>query len=271
MRVLVYILLFGLIFSQHQNDLQKTSILLQENYSKNDPVFIKSLLIPGWGQISNGQSFWRSALFMSAEIISIYSNIVFNNEAISLQKSFENYGDRHWGLERWYLNTQRIFPQNWKDILIGTHKLGLKIDGNYYQSDILVELLEKYEWNKIYVIRDRDFYENIGKYDQFVGGWDDEYDYPFDRAGNWFSIKKGNVESIILTRKKDYYRNLRFDSNKMKHYAKYAVTGTMINHLLSAIDAELNKNKKRKKYQFRLVNNYKNGLIVNGVKVSYLW
>tara|TARA_S200000501_G_scaffold374080_1_gene422806 strand:+ start:429 stop:1241 length:813 start_codon:yes stop_codon:yes gene_type:complete len=270
MRVLVCILFFGLIFAQHQNDFQKTSILFKNN-SKNDPVFIKSLLIPGWGQFSNGQSLWRSALFISAEIILIYSNVAFNKKAISLQNNFERYGDKHWDLERWYLNTQRIFPQNWKDILIGTHKLGLKINQNYYHSDILVELLEKYEWNKIDVIRDRDFYENIGKYDQFVGGWDDGYDDPFDSIGNWFSVKKGNVESIILTRKKDYYRNLRFDSNKMKHYARYAVTGTMINHLLSAIDAELRKSEKRKKYQFQIVNNYKNGLIVNGVKFSYLW
>ena len=59
-------------------------------------------------------------------------------------------------------------------------------------------MLEKHQWSNIKVIRDRDFYENIGKYDQFVGGWDDPYDDPFDQKGKWYTFKKGNYESIIF-------------------------------------------------------------------------
>ena len=39
--------------------------------------------------------------------------------------------------------------------------------------------------------------------------WDDEYDDPFDSEGNWYSQKKGNVESIILTKRKNYYINIK--------------------------------------------------------------
>jgi hypothetical protein len=136
----------------------------------------------------------------------------------------------------------------------------------------LAELVNNYGWSEIAVIRDRDFYENIGKYDQFVGGWDDEYDDPFDTNGNWFTEKKGNVESIMLTKRKDYYRSLRHDSNLLKHYSKYAVTVVMINHITSGFEAAWTANKKAKKIpEISLYFNPVNKWGVGGVQINYGW
>ena len=117
-------------------------------------------------------------------------------------KDFESFADKHWTLERWYNNTKLIFPQKWKNILVGTHKLELMINGDYFNTDQLVDLKEKYSWNDILVIRDRDFYENIGKYDQFVGGWDDPFDNDFDiRARKTVKFKHGiEVETPHVSR-----------------------------------------------------------------------
>ena len=67
------------------------------------------------------------------------------------------------------------------------------INGDYYYTDQLVDLKGKYLWNDILVIRDRDFYENIGKYDQFVGGWSDV-------STNWYWEEKdvGDSTEIVI-------------------------------------------------------------------------
>ena len=232
----------------------------------------KSLLIPGWGQFQNKDNWWKTIIFAGVETLGIISAVNFENKAETIRRDFEAFGDKHWTLERWYKNTQKIFPDSWHKTIIGTHKLSLKINGNYYFSDKLTDLIKSYKWTEITVIRDRNFYENIGKYDQFVGGWDDVYDDPFDSEGSWYTIKKGNVESIILTEQKNHYRSLRHDSNILKHFSKYSVSAVMFNHLASALEAAYTANKKDKNLpKFGLNYDPLNKWGVGGVQITYAW
>ena len=203
---------------------------------------LKSFILPGWGQLSKNDPLWKPILFFSMESIAISSHFHFIKKSDVFRNDFETYADLHWDLKRWYENTKIIFPDRWSDIIIGTHKLGLKINGEYFNTNKLEILSKQYQWSDIQVVRDRDFYENIGKYDQFVGGWDDDFDNPFDSKGNWYSEKKGDVESVILTKKKNYYRNLRFKSNLNSHYARYAISVLMLNHFASGLDALISSN-----------------------------
>mgnify|MGYP001033780051 FL=1 len=274
MRLLIILLFFQtLSFAQYNlysinNYSIKQDSLLQPLPTK---AMFKSLLIPGWGQYQNKDDIWKTVAFISVEIAGIISSIQLTNKAENIRHDFEKYGDDHWTLERWYNNSRLIFPNNWKNILIGTHKLSLNINGNYYFTDELSNLIEIYRWNDISVIRDRDFYENIGKYDQFVGGWDDKYDNPFDGKGNWYTIQKENVESIILTKNKNYYRDLRHESNQLKHYSRYAVTTIMFNHIISGLDAFIVSNKKNNFPKIRLNYSRTNKWGVGGVQITYAW
>ncbi len=235
-------------------------------------AMFKSFLIPGWGQVQNEDPWWKPVLYAGVETVGLISSINYGWRAEDIRRDFEAYGDDHWALDRWYSNTQKIFPDRWREIIMGTHKLGLKIGSNYYHTDQLAELVNQYSWSEIAVIRNRDFYENIGKYDQFVGGWDDDYDDPFDSVGNWFTVKKGNVESIILTKRKDNYRNLRHQSNLLKHYSRYAVTVVMLNHLTSGLEAAWTANRKAKNLpEFSLNFNPLNKWGVGGVRITYTW
>ena len=45
--------------------------------------------------------------------------------------------------------------------------------GEFVSSDSLGVLSDSLGTDNITVVRDRHFYENVGKYDQFVGGWSD--------------------------------------------------------------------------------------------------
>jgi len=274
LRLFIYILLLqNLIFAQYNlyniNNYSIKQDSLRLSLSSN--AMFKSLLIPGWGQVQNNDFWWKSAIFFGVEALSIFYSIELSNKAENIRRDFEKYGDDHWTLERWFNNTRLIFPTKWENILIGTHKLSLNINGNYYFTDELNDLIKIYDWNNIFVIRDRDFYENIGKYDQFVGGWDDKYDDPYDGKGNWYTVQKGNVESIILTKNKNYYRDLRYDSNKLKHYSRYAVTAIMFNHIISALDAAFVSSKKNNFPNMHLNYTSINKWGVGGVQITYTW
>ena len=271
---------FLLLFFSLSLSFSQFNIYNLDNYPvKQDTVRIpvpvkamfKSLLIPGWGQVQNKDHLWKSIFFLSVETLTLISSVQLVNNAEKIRHDFEAFGDAHWSLERWYDNTKIIFSNNWRDVLIGTHKLTLNINGSYYYTDNLTELLKIHEWSDISVIRDRDFYENIGKYDQFVGGWDDNYDNPFDSKGNWYSIQKQNVETVILTKKKDYYRGLRYDSNQFKHYSRYALSTLMLNHLVSAFDAVIVSNRKLNYSGIKLKYSYLNKWGVGGVQITYTW
>ena len=271
MRKFIVLLFFEIILCQSVVNLKYHSFDLNIPKKNNNSLFMKSLVLPGWGQLSGEQPIWKPLMFFSSELILWYANNSLQNKALSLQNEFESFADDHWALDRWYANTQRIFPNNWENILIGTHHLDLIVNDKYEKSYNLVSILKLYDFSQIQVIRDRDFYENIGKYDQFVGGWDDEYDDPFDSSGNWFSVRKKNVESIILTKRKDHYRDIRYRSNSMKHYSKYAVSSIMINHLISALDAQIFGKSEEKNIALSHFNISYHGKIVNGVKVTYMW
>jgi hypothetical protein len=201
-------------------------------------AMLLSLIWPGAGQAYIHDPLWKPVLFSAIEIAGIASHLKWKQTSDRLRWKFESFADDHWELERWYQNTKIIFPDRWQEMIKGTHKLTLDVVGNYTTTDHLIDLLKETSWDQIQVVRDRDFYENIGKYDQFIGGWDDPFDDPFDNTGNWYTVKKGHTkETYILTKRKDQYRGMRHRSNLYSTYARYAATSLMFNHLLSAVEA----------------------------------
>ena len=92
------------------------------------------------------------------------------------------------------------------------------------------------EWfysGDIVVVRDRHFYENIGKYDQFVGGWNDAAD-----AWYWEEKDVGDsIEIVIKTPMKQDFIDQRYESNRMLSAAKYSITVLMFNHVISGIES----------------------------------
>lgn len=64
------------------------------------------------------------------------------------------------------------------------------------------------------------YYEDIGKLSTYAGGWD-------DAAGTGSDIVSGN---------KNFYRGMRTDSNNFLKNARYAVVGSFVNRIVSAVD-----------------------------------
>ena len=44
---------------------------------------------------------------------------------------------------------------------------------------------------------------------------------------------------MILTKRKNYYRNLRYDSNRYSNYARIATSAVIANHIISGIETIL--------------------------------
>ena len=125
------------------------------------------------------------------------------------------FADANWDLEKWVFNTLSTPLGNYDDVrIIGTHMIRLELTGSLaqqYGTNISSDSLENYShWlytGEVDVRRDSSFYETIGKYDQFVGGWIDCYSST--NIQQWFEVdttyENGVSDIIIMTPKKQQY------------------------------------------------------------------
>lgn len=242
-----------------------------------------SLIFPGLGQYKNGDPLWKPALFAGIEIASIAGWVQWNKQAEDIRNQYEKFGDIHWTLKGWVENTLLIpviSVSEYPDFKInGTHKLTLHLSGiladdfgEFVSSDSLVTHPEWIYSDNIDLSKDQHFYENIGKYDQFVGGWDDIED--------WYAEEKtveDTIEIILKTPNKNDYINKRAKSNQFLKMANYAVTAVMFNHIISGLEAVLtNQRQARKKAQqsktdVGLYFDPKTKYGIGGISVSYKW
>ncbi len=199
-----------------------------------------SLVLPGAGQWYAGAKL-KSIVFVGVELTSILAWSNLRQKGDDVKIDFEALANLHWRLDLWY--EQMFFiPDSLGISIFGSHDIQILLtDGTIIGSSEDLNGDSIPDWTTYEVddvIRDRDFYENVGKYNQFVGGWDDI----LDESGNVaFEITAKSVgdstEWLVMTVNRDTYLDLRQDHNQYLQYAGYAVSAIMFNHVLSAIDA----------------------------------
>jgi len=199
-----------------------------------------SLVLPGAGQWYAGAK-WKSLAFVGVELASIlaWSNLSQRGEDIKID--FEDLADHHWILNIWLQNMDLPDIAEYGISAIGTHDLNILLtDGRIIGSNEDEDNNGTPDWAELPdgvevedVIRDRDFYENIGKYNQFVGGWD-------DIGVKWWKVEKSvgdSIEILIMTENRNSYLDLREEHNRYLQLAAYSVSAIMFNHIISAVDA----------------------------------
>jgi|TARA_B100000959_G_scaffold584_1_gene588 antitoxin component YwqK of YwqJK toxin-antitoxin module len=238
---------------------------------------LRSLVVPGWGQMYNKSPWWKTALFAGIEVAGIVGIVQLNKKAEKLRLEYEDFADEHWDFSRWIRNTP-VNISYWSDppnavftssnyyvgdatlddvIIDGTHQLDILYNGQIKSSNCFNDngeeenncvdfvdfssypFLPNYSLlDSMQVIKDLHFYENIGKYDQFVGGWDDLVDA--ESSSIWWIKEKtteDTVEILIMTKNKEKYLDMRYRSNTYLKMATYAVSAVMFNHVISALEA----------------------------------
>ncbi|MEC7736424.1 MAG: DUF5683 domain-containing protein, partial [Candidatus Neomarinimicrobiota bacterium] len=196
-------LYLGFLFAQDttvvevQESIQdSTSVLLIEQEKVNYPgkPLIMSLVLPGAGQYYNKSPMWKTASFLGVELGSIIAWNYFFKESQRLKEDYKAFADLHWTLNDWVTNrfeppTQMHESMSWTNFtaltkLTGTHDLSLIISGDLANELNLTQVSSDsldihpgwIQSGDVVVVRDGHFYENIGKYDQFLGGWSDAKD-----------------------------------------------------------------------------------------------
>ncbi len=173
--------------------------------------FLKSMVLPGWGQYSEGH-YKRAAAFAAMEAASILGNVYYTRQETRATTEFENYVDVHWSFDTW----------------IGTETTDSQ--GNPYHCGYIQTHAMPYTDNDgvLLPVKDRHYYENVGKYNEFICGWDD-FTSKADTTG-W---------GEEVTPHKLHYSSMRRQANDFGKIAKHAVTVLMFNHIFSAFEAAL--------------------------------
>ena len=144
-----------------------------------------SVVVPGAGEIYSG-SWIKGAIFVGIETGLWIYYVQFQNKGKDWENIFHVYADEHWSKEQWELKGG--------DSDEGTHTLPST--------------------------KTQQYYEMIGKYNQFMQGWDD-----------WV---QGGPN---LTPRRNYYETLRDNSNQELIKASYCAMVVLANHVISAFDA----------------------------------
>lgn len=172
-------------------------------------AFLYSLIVPGSGEFYAGSKI-KAAIFFGLDVTfwALYFN--YHGKGKDKETEYRGFADNHW-LEddyiQWLYDTYNITSDQEPYVIPGT------TDTVYFSHHLPDTKTDQY-------------YEMIGKYEQFSEGWDD-------------------FDSTSLNR--DVYLGMRRDSNDFLNKAKYTAMFSLANHILSAFDAALMVKKYNKK------------------------
>jgi len=191
-------------------------------------AFLLSALVPGAGEYYAGAK-WRALTFAGVEVFSWIMYFNRKGKGEDLEKEYKKYADENWTLKNLYMNGMN----SEKTGLSGSHYIYLEYDdveyeGNATYLDTAFVGWESYVLNgDMQPVRTRDYYENIGKYDQFAGGWNDFLNFNSD------------PDTVYMSDLRNNYLNQRKDSNDALKMATNFATAIMFNHIISAFHAQV--------------------------------
>jgi hypothetical protein len=174
------------------------------------PVLM-SLILPGAGEVAMG---YKRGYVMAAADIFAWTQVAKNHsDGGELRDKYIAYADKHYSDEL---------------LVAGYYPGGAPIDGGYrvgegdrYFSDVgPINSVDELNNLPLYVTKEEDFreyYENLGKWDQFIFGWDD-YRRPDDPPEGvdftWTGDRAIDLQQPWVSAHREEYRLMRNDSNQ---------------------------------------------------------
>ena len=247
---ILFLSLSMVLFAQ---DSTKLVVEKDSTFYPGKPLLL-SLVVPGLGQVYNKEPLWKPGVFIATEIVSITSIMYANKKADEIRMDYQKFADENWNVKDWWNFTQSgpeviennglYFTDNKLKAMrdyVGTHHLTIHLKGDlvnlfnteFLTSDSLSILSGYLDSDDLSMVKDRHYYENIGKYDQFVGGWSDV-------STSWYWEEKDvgdSTEIVIKTPMKQSYLDDRYKSNQWLSFAKFSISAMMFNHVISGLEA----------------------------------
>ncbi len=223
-----------------------------------------SLLIPGAGQFYN-TDYWKTAIFLAVEVAGITSAIVYNKKGDDQTNHFQDIADKNWSVNRyaqWSLdNAQRLNP-GISDSEIKTFHDNMFSNGsvnwsqlNSLESAIGLQSSSGYS-HRLRAFGEQQYYEMIGKYEQFTPGWADFKEDP----NNPFTF--GDPVTAMFKS----YSHQRGIANNFYSISRTAVIIVILNHAISALEAAWTTNRFNRKLEAKVSLETQN---IGFVKVIY--
>lgn len=196
---------------------------------------IYSAVVPGLGQLYN-ESYWSAAGFFAVEVILLGSSIYYENTANKKEDDFEKLANDP--QKGWFVNKYATFLINYNQGTAAAEQLQSAMGNGFNTNGIPgnrswwgklneLERISTYSNGQTFShvlpqYNTQQYYELIGKYDQFSPGWWDH-----------------NSSGLTPTSAFLSYRDLRAKANDIHNLASTLMIGVFINHIGSAVVAAL--------------------------------
>lgn len=208
--------------------------------------FLYSLILPGAGEFYAGSKI-KAAIFFGLEAAFWTGYFSYHKKGKDKEDEYLDYANANWDVYAYseYLVSNYDGLEFDPATIDPNTGIGIVVDtpGVYYGAGDSIVISHSIhpvageELNK-----DQQYYEIIGKYDQFRFGW----------------VKEGDLEFDAAIARRNFYLDLRYDSNSLLDKANRFVMVSLANHLLSAFDAAISvrsynrKGEKFSKIDFKL-------------------
>lgn len=228
------------ILSLDSKQLQTESLLYPANQAmavpnKKSPVLagVLSLALPGAGEFYS-ESYLKSAIFLAVEAAAITIAVSYDKKGDNQTTEYEKFAQAHWDVKKYaadVVNQVQQDPEHTAselEIYDGS--------GNVIWSK-LNYLEEKYSIgsHKLDPYGTQQYYEMIGKYNQFHAGWAED----------------GLPDSQVMQRINDYMGQ-RAEANDLYSVASTFVKILVANHFISALDAAWSASRYNKRISLSL-------------------
>ena len=248
-----------------------------QDKSKTNPLTpaLYSLIIPGLGQYQNGDKY-SPYIFLGLEIAAWYIYSSMNSKGDKKEIEVKQFADNPaTGFNR-ILYYKRIYEKAADFEPVDDYNSYFddfsNEESNYQQirqNQVLWSKLK--QWENVYgdhthslpETKTQQYYEMIGKYDQFEGGWRfTENDSRYSFYSN-FSIN--NQPTFISS-----YYDIRNDMNAYYKTGDWALRAVFVNHIVSALEALIVAKSINKNLDIKYQNNINYyGLSEERITVSY--
>lgn len=173
-----------------------------------------SLLMPGLGEASLGYK--RGYPMMALDIASWIGVKHYHDLGKQKRQEYYDYLDAHWSESK--LAAAFGTPDD---------------PGTFFYS------VDDYQQLSLWVSREddpREYYENAGKWDQFVFGWDDFSDprgWPEYSDGSWVDLTSQILKDTRVSSHREVYRAMRTDSNDQFDHRDKLIYLNMLTRVIS--------------------------------------
>ena len=157
-----------------------------------------SLIIPGTGEIALGYPY-RGIGLVAVEALAWSGYYYYNQKGLDDREAYERFADQHWDFDRWI----QQHPATYEMVNFAGYSAPVSFDEfDAYGRTQWSQTLPAPWWPGYHTwhpksTEKQNYYENIGKYDWFISGWED------------WDLSTRPMDTDLRTQ----YRGMRIESN----------------------------------------------------------